>query len=108
MLITSKQSIIISYGDTFCVTFHVDGFLIQPEDKVVFTIKQDLSRPTTLITREFSNIQGNEFTVEISETDMKRLTAGSYYYDIVCVSKDKQTTLMFPARLTVRQVVHNE
>ena len=109
LLIDKDKNITISYGDLFDVVFSLGGLTIEEGDKLCFSVKKDLEdAETCLYTENFTvDYETNKFRITIHSSEMEKLTAGKYLYDIVYISADNKRTLNFPARLTVVRVVHN-
>lgn len=108
MLQVKGNDIVISYGDTLDIVFRVTGFEIVPSDRIIFSVKNELFDEDTVITKEFTNIEGTDINIIISSEEMKKLSYGINYYDILCINADNKVTLNFPAKLIVEKVVHNE
>ena len=108
MLQVKGNDIVISYGDTLDIVFRVTGFEIVPSDRIIFSVKNELFDEDTVITKEFTNIEGTDINIIISSEEMKKLSYGINYYDILCINADNKVNINFPAKLIVEKVVHNE
>lgn len=115
MIIVDGLKITISYGDTFLVTFNLAGYSLIATDTIVFTVKECIEDEVVLIKKEITGITGPSFTIEIDRNEfMEAVGKGSKVYDLLLSYGDinpetqKKNTLNFPARLIVKDVVHNE
>lgn len=88
MLDINGRTITLSRGDTLDITFEVEGYIIQPSDKITFSIKKRL-------------IDGEPIV------SMAQLTPGTYSYDLVCLSGNRRVTFNYPDSLIIRDVVHD-
>mgnify|MGYP000663784405 CR=1 FL=1 len=94
MLTIDGKKISLSKGDTFDVTFAVNGYRLQDGDSVMKKI--------------YTTFVNNKVRVQISAEEMESLTIGSKVYDLVCITGDVKVTLNYPANLVIKEVVHNE
>lgn len=100
----------ISYGDILDVTFKITGLSINKDAEFYLSIKRDLSDEECAYIKQLSYIDfdTNSVRIVIQSEDMERFIVGKYYYDLVYKVGDNRRTLNYPARLVVREVVHNE
>lgn len=111
MLEVNKDlTINISYGDILDVTFKISGLEIIKEAKFYLSIKKDLEDEECAYIKQLSyvNTEENSVRIVIQSADMERFTVGKYYYDLVYEVDGNRRTLNYPARLVVREVVHND
>lgn len=106
MILVEDKKIKISHGDTFDVTFSLEGYVLQEGDKVIFSVKKTRFAKDIAIQKTYPNVKGETIRVIVSAADMAELDPGEYLYDIHVISGDRKTTLNFPAPLTVEAVVH--
>jgi hypothetical protein len=107
MITIDGNKIKISKGDTFDVTFRLNGYQIDSNDKIVFSVKDRFGNGRTLISKTLTGITGTDINVNIPAEEMK-LESGIKYYDILLVNSSGKFTLMYPAILEIVEVVHNE
>lgn len=106
--IKADSSVYISHGDTLSLSFRLEGYTIQEGDIFVFTVKRTTADKEILIRKECSIESDNLITAIVPKDEMKKLDIGTKYYD-VCVLQDMtKTTLTFPKKLIVTEVVNNE
>lgn len=106
MILVEDKKIKISHGDTFDVTFSLEGYILQEGDKIIFSVKKTRFSKDIEIQKTYSNVKGDSVRVVVSAADMAVLEPGEYLYDIHVVSGDRKTTQNFPAPLIVEAVVH--
>lgn len=107
MLDINGRTITLSRGDTLYLTFEVEGYIIQPSDKITFTIKKRLSDESPIVSLAILNVEENSFNVTIDKDKMAQLDPGTYNYDIVCLSGNRRVTFNYPDSLIIRDVVHD-
>jgi hypothetical protein len=115
MITVEGMKITISYGDTFLVTFNLCGYSLVSTDTIKFTVKDCIDSEIELLTKELTGLTGTAFTIEIDRLEfMEAVGKGNKVYDLLLSYGDinpetqKKNTLNFPARLIVKDVVHNE
>lgn len=108
MLTIDGQKISLSKGDTFDVTFAVNGYRLKDGDSVIFSIKNTANSSNVLMKKIYTTFINNKVRVQISAEEMESLTIGSKVYDLVCITGDVKVTLNYPANLVIKEVVHNE
>lgn len=80
-----------SYGDALLNFGQVVDNYLKPKDisfdQIFFSIKQNIADATPLLKKLCQVVDGvnGRFYTEITSTDMKTLSIGRYYYDIVCI-----------------------
>lgn len=83
MFIVDEENNVISLskGDTgaLWIAIDPDGYVFQPEDRAVFSIKD--SRGNLVKSRAYE-IEDNEFLVTFFNADTDQLTPGSYSWDV--------------------------
>lgn len=107
---TKKLTITISKGDVLDVTFKVNGLELLEQAEIFLTIKESLEDEDALLLTQCKSIdtETNSVRVFIKSSEMCKLDAGRYYYDLVYKVDGNTRTLNYPACLIVREVVHNE
>lgn len=106
MILVEDKKIRISHGDTFDVTFSLEGYELQEGDTVTFSVKRTRFSKEVAIQKTYADAKGETIRVIIPAADMAKLEPAEYLYDIHVVSGDRKTTLNFPAPLIVEAVVH--
>lgn len=107
MITINGNKIKISKGDTFDVTFHVNGYEIDAEDIIIFSVKDRFGNGKTLISKTLTGITGTDININIPAEEMN-IDTGIKYYDILLKKSSCKLTLMYPAILEIVEVVHNE
>ena len=114
MIVVDGMNIVISYGDTFLVTFNIGGYLLTTTDSIKLSIKERIDSPSVLYEKVVTGVTGSAVTIEIdSATFMAAVGKGNKVYDLLLSYGDvnpetqKQSTLNLPAKLIVKDVVHN-
>lgn len=105
MIVTKGVDIICSHGDTFECAWEVEGVTVA--GSTIFSVKPTAGSTDVLLAADCIK-SGQIIRVAISADDFATLAVGDYVYDIVMISGDVKTTLLFPANFSVRAVVHNE
>lgn len=108
--IEKDLTINISYGDILDVTFNITGLTINQDAEFYLSIKKSLHDEDCAYIKQLSFIdfEKNSVRIVIESADMERFTVGKYYYDLVYKVEGNRRTLNYPARLVVREVVHDE
>lgn len=108
MLKIEGQKISISQGDTVNLGFRLEGYSLEVDDTIRFSVKADPSKQETLIVKEFSGLEGDGFIIRLSPEETK-IPAGTNYWDMTCTTAaGGHFTLNYPAPFIVREVVHND
>ena len=107
--VDEKMNINISYGDTFLVTFNLSGYILTATDSLTFSVKERVDSPSVLYEKTITGITGTSVTVEINSETFKTIGKGNKVYDLLLSygEEQKKNTLNFPAKLIVKDVVHN-
>lgn len=103
-------TIYISYGDIFDVTFKIKGLTIEENSKFYLAIKKESADEEPCYLKQLSrvNLDTNSVRIIIESAEMAKFAVGKYYYDLCYIVEGNKKTLNYPARLIVREVVHNE
>lgn len=108
MIEIDDHNITISRGDTLDILFKLYNFALNTTDTVVFTIKQSCLSKTPLMEKKITPDTTDSIHLVISADEMAQLGIGSKQYDLVVLTADnKRITLIYPARFTVAEVVHD-
>lgn len=108
MLEIKGSKISISQGDTVNLGFKLEGYALEADDTIRFSVKADPSDEEVLISKEFSGIEGDAFIINLSPEETQ-ITAGTNYWDMVCITAaGGHYTLNYPSAFIVREVVHND
>lgn len=105
MIITKDKDIICSFGDTFDCLWVVEGVILS--DTITFSVKATEGSTDVLLTKPCS-VSGQIITINIAADEFAALPVGDYVYDLVMITDDVKTTLLFPAIFRVKAVVHDE
>lgn len=107
--VDDKMNITISYGDTFLVTFNISGYILTALDSITFSVKERVDSVDVLIEKVVTGITGTTVTIEIDSETFKSVGKGNKVYDLLLSYGEgqKKNTLNFPAKLIVKDVVHN-
>lgn len=105
MISIQKLDIAISYGDSVKLDFELTDYLPQAGDVATFSVKATAASSAVLYSK-VCTIDGNVIKLADTADNFKVLTVGSYVYDILITSADRQT-LNFPANLRIKAVAHN-
>ncbi len=112
MIIVKGNTLMVSQNDTLLTFFKMsaDGYILKGTETVRFSIKEYLTDLNPLITTTcFIDTENNIIRVFIDKSVMARLDAGTYYYDLDLTRSDGfHTTLVYPSKFIVREVVHND
>jgi len=112
VIVVKGNTIMVSQNDTFLTFFKMaaEGYILKGTETVRFSIKENLGDLNPLITTTcFIDIANNIIRVFIDKSLMVRLAAGNYYYDLDLTRLDGfHTTLVYPSKFIVREVVHND
>lgn len=100
MLMVDGKDIRISCGDTFEMTFTVEGVGLHGME-AWFSV----TNGRTTISEEMTVGEGC-LSVILPPEKMKKLTPGRYIYDVCIKNKTTRKTLNFPARLEIVEVCH--
>lgn len=109
MIEINGMDIELSKGDTFDVIFQVENYIINPTDKITFTVKQScISTSRILIKKEFTDVTDNTIHILISANEIEKIGSGTKLYDLFIQTEEgNRTTLMKPAKLHLCEVVHD-
>ena len=88
MLTIDGKKISLSKGDTFDVTFAVNGYRLKDGDSVIFSIKNTANSSNVLMKKIYTTFINNKVRVQISAEEMESLTIVRYDSD-----KDTQLTM---------------
>lgn len=108
MLEINGNDIRISKGDTFDVTFELEGYELTAEDTVIFSVKKTVFSEDVILESKIQSIAGAEIRVKVPANEFAKLEPGNYVYDLCVCSQTLRLTLNFPAKLIVESVVHND
>lgn len=108
MIKIDNQDIYISHGDTLKVLFELaEGYKIQQTDTILFSVKETAGSNEILLSKTIPFTLDNEIDVTISADEMANLSVGAKVYDLLVTNNDNVITLNFPAKLIIKEVVHN-
>ena len=105
MIIANGLDIICSYGDTFNCAWEIEG--VSADDDITFSIKTT-ANSSELVYSQKASVSGQLINIEIPASTFSDIPIGSYVYDLVLKQEEKVTTLLFPANLHIKAVVHSE
>lgn len=111
LTVDKDKNITVSKGDVLDVNFKLNGLTLSSDDTLYFSVKDNLKDAETKITHKVTDIDvnSNSFRVVIPTALMITLDVGQYFYDLVYVdSEGNKRTLIYPCRLTVKEVAHND
>lgn len=110
MIVVEGMNIIMSYGDTFLVTFNIGGYVLATTDTVKLSIKERIDSTAVLLEKELTGLTGSAVTFDIDKVEfMNAVGKGNKVYDLLLSygEDQKKSTLNFPAKLTIKEVVHS-
>lgn len=108
MIAIDNQDIYISHGDTLDVVFELaEGYKVAETDSITFSVKATAGSSEVLLSKAIPFTSVNEIAVDIPAEKMAALQVGAKVYDILVKNSNNVTTLNFPAKLIIREVVHN-
>lgn len=105
MIIANGLDIICSYGDTFNCAWEIEG--VSADDDITFSVKATANSSDVIYQTE-CDVSGQLINVSIPASTFAEIPVGSYVYDLVLHSEGHVTTLLFPANLHIKAVVHSE
>lgn len=112
MIVVKGNTIMVSQNDTFLTFFKMaaEGYILKGTEVVRFSIKENLGDMNPIITTTcFIDTSNNIIRVFIDKSVMARLNEGTYYYDLDLTRADGfHTTLVYPSKFIVREVVHSD
>lgn len=108
MIEIDGQDIFISHGDTLNVLFELaEGYKVAETDSITFSVKATAGSSEVLLSKAIPFTSVNEISVNISADEMASLGVGAKVYDILVKNSNNVVTLNFPAKLIIKEVVHD-
>ena len=108
MIAIDNQDIYISHGDTLDVVFELaEGYKVAETDSITFSVKATAGSSEVLLQKTIPFTAVDEIAVNITSEEMADLSVGAKVYDLLVTSADNVVTLNFPAKLVIKEVVHN-
>lgn len=105
MIIANGLDITCSYGDTFSCAWEIEG--ASAGDDITFSVKAT-ANSSDVIHQAKCDVSDRLINVSIPAATFADIPVGSYVYDLVLRSEGQVTTLLFPANLHIKAVVHSE
>lgn len=106
--VKTDGTVYASHGDTLSLSFRLEGYKVQENDSFIFTVKRTPSDSEPLIRKECS-VEGDDLiTAIVPKDEMKAIEIGTKYYDVCVLQDTTKTTLTFPAKLIITEVVNDE
>ena len=105
MIIANGLDITCSYGDTFSCAWEIER--ASAGDDSTFSVKATATS-SDVIHQAMCVVSDWLINVNIPAATFAEIPVGSYVYDLVLRSEGHVTTLLFPANLHIKAVVHSE
>lgn len=99
-------NLIVSQGDTWRFVLELDGYTIQPTDRVYFSVKSSCMA-TALCSAATTGLSTNALYVTVPSVITRRFNPGPLMYDVYVINKDGIRTANFPAAIHVVCVAHD-
>lgn len=90
---------------------YIDGeeYVIDPEDKIVFTVKKDIKSEEIMIEKEFTSFDDTSYTIHLDPEDTINFTNGKYKYDVKLFTYDGfQYTIIGPTIFRILGVINDD
>ena len=108
MLDVQDKCITASWGDTVHLLVKLEGYSLEPTDKVVFAVKKNPSNSITkpVIYKEFQNLNGDSFILKLTPDEMQH-PVGEYWWDLSLTTADgSRHTLNYLGLFKIVGVAH--
>lgn len=105
MIIANGLDIVCSHADTFNCAWELEG--VSAADDITFSVKAT-ANSSDVIYQAKCDVSDQLINVSIPAATFAEIPVGSYVYDLVLRSEGRVTTLLFPANLHIKAVVHGE
>ena len=110
MVIVKDQTIMVSRGETFQTLFEMDksGYVLDGTETITFNVKERPEDTTVVLSLPCGiDILNNIVSVYGTKTEMSKLNAGTYFYDVLMVlPSGARYTLTYSSKFIVREVCY--
>lgn len=103
MICVRRHDLYCTYGDTFDLIFNLQGYTVDPEDTVTFSVRGYGG----CLRRVMTGIAGSRIPVYFSANEFSRLPPGRYKYDVVVEQPNGvRHTLNWPDWLIIQEGIY--
>ena len=110
MVIVKDLTIMVSKGETFQTLFEMDksGYVLDGTETITFNVKERPENTDVLLSLPCGiDILNNIVSVYGTKTEMSKLGAGTYFYDVLMdLPSGARYTLTYPSKFIVREVCY--